>query len=64
LELGYNLPAKLTRKVNVGNARVYLNGQNLFTLDKLKYWDPESIQSRLVLHPIMKIYNIGISMTF
>jgi hypothetical protein len=64
MEIGYILPKSLTQKVSMSRARVYLNGQNLFTLDKLKYWDPESIQSRLVLHPIMKIYNVGISMTF
>ena len=64
MELGYILPKSFTQKISISNARVYLNGQNLFTLDKLKYWDPESIQSRLVLHPIMKIYNVGISMTF
>lgn len=64
LELGYILPKGFTKKISISNARVYLNGQNLFTLDKLKYWDPESVQSRLVLHPIMKTYNVGISMTF
>lgn len=64
LELGYILPKSFTKRISISNARVYLNGQNLFTLDKLKYWDPESIQSRLVLHPIMKTYNVGISLTF
>ena len=63
LEIGYNLPSQITKKVKMSAARIYLNGQNLFTLDKLKYWDPESIQSRLVLYPIMKIYNVGISLT-
>lgn len=64
LEIGYNLPTKITKKLKISNARIYLNGQNLFTWDKLKYWDPESLQGRLVLHPVMKVYNVGISMTF
>jgi TonB-linked SusC/RagA family outer membrane protein len=64
LEIGYNIPPKITKRIKISNSRVYLNGQNLFLWDKLKYWDPESIQSRLVLHPVMKVYNIGISMTF
>ncbi|MEI7421510.1 MAG: TonB-dependent receptor [Prolixibacteraceae bacterium] len=64
LEIGYNLPDRITKLAKISKTRIYLNGQNLFLWDKLKYWDPESIQSRLVLHPVMKIYNVGISMTF
>lgn len=64
IELGYNIPSRITQLAKISNARIYLNGQNLFTWDKLKYWDPESITSRLVLYPIMKIYNVGISLTF
>ena len=64
LEIGYNLPEKITKQIKISNARIYLNGQNLFTWDKLKYFDPESVQGRLVLYPIMEIYNVGISLTF
>ncbi len=64
LEIGYNIPPKITKRLRISKSRIYLNGQNLFLWDKLKYWDPESIQSRLVLHPVMKIYNVGISLTF
>ena len=63
IELGYNLPEGFTKLIKINSARVYLNGQNLFTLDKLKYWDPESIQSRLVLHPVMKVFNVGVTLT-
>ncbi len=42
LELGYTLPNQLVEKVGLTNARVFINGTNLFSLDHLKgYVDPE-----------------------
>ena len=41
LQLGYNLPASWTSKMKIGSARVYVSGQNLFTITKYKGWDPE-----------------------
>ncbi|CCH53440.1 TonB-dependent receptor plug [Fibrisoma limi BUZ 3] len=42
IELGYTLPLNLTEKVRLTNARVFINGTNLFSLDRLEgYIDPE-----------------------
>lgn len=64
LEIGYSLPVKIISLLRISNARIYMNGQNLITWDKLKYFDPESITNRSILYPIMKVYNLGISLTF
>ena len=64
LELGYTLPRALSNKLKISNARVYLNGYNLLTLDKLKVMDPESDQAGANYYPQMKIFNAGISLTF
>ena len=41
LEIGYTLPNLWFNKLRISNCRVYLSGQNLFTLDHIKYVDPE-----------------------
>ena len=43
LTLGYSLPQKVLNKLHMTNARVYLQGQNLFTITKYKGADPEGL---------------------
>ncbi len=64
LELSYMLPTDLLAKVRVNSMRVFLNGTNLFTLDKLKWYDPEG--NRLIgdFYPQSKVYNLGIRISF
>ncbi len=45
LELSYNLPVGVIKRVGLGSARVFVNGQNLVTFDALKIYDPESATS-------------------
>ena len=44
LQVGYNMPAKLLKKVSMTSARFYISGQNLFTLksDGFTVSDPEN----------------------
>jgi TonB-dependent starch-binding outer membrane protein SusC len=39
--LGYNVPAKLLKKINVSSLRIYLSGQNLMTWTNYSGLDPE-----------------------
>jgi len=41
LQIGYTLPQALTRKAKIQKARIYFTGQNLVTLTKLSFLDPE-----------------------
>lgn len=41
LTLGYNLPKSLIKKWGIGSARVYVAGQNLWTLTGYSGYDPE-----------------------
>jgi TonB-linked SusC/RagA family outer membrane protein len=41
LQIGYTLPQALTRKARIQKARIYFTGQNLVTLSKLNFLDPE-----------------------
>ena len=41
LAIGYTLPRNLTKKVGMNKCRIYVNGQDLFTLCPHKFFDPE-----------------------
>jgi len=41
LTLGYNIPPAILSKARLGNARVYVTGENLFTFTNYKGFDPE-----------------------
>jgi TonB-linked SusC/RagA family outer membrane protein len=41
VQLGYTLPAKITRPARIQKARIYVTGQNLLTLTKMQFLDPE-----------------------
>ncbi len=41
VQLGYTLPSKLLKKINVSKLRVYISGQNLLTFTDYSGYDPE-----------------------
>ena len=41
ISLGYNLPRSILNKIKMDRVRVYVRGQNLFTITNYKGWDPE-----------------------
>ena len=64
VELGYNFCSGVLKNAGIGNLRVYLNANNLFTISSLLKdydMDPEDIASR---YPMMKSFNAGVSITF
>ncbi|MBO9675296.1 MAG: TonB-dependent receptor [Sphingobacteriaceae bacterium] len=66
LELGYTFPARTLAKVKINSLRIFANGLNLATWDKLPYkdYDPEQTANGTALYPTMKVYNVGVSMNF
>ena len=55
-EIGYTLPAILSNKVKINTARVFMNGTNLFSLDKIPYGDPESLAG----YPVTRTITLGL----
>jgi TonB-dependent starch-binding outer membrane protein SusC len=41
LTFGYNIPQQLLSRVKMSNAKIYVTGENLFTLTNYKGYDPE-----------------------
>ncbi len=64
VELGYTLSTELCKRVGLSAVRVYVNGLNLVTLDKIKIWDPESTNSSAQYYPQARVINTGIKATF
>lgn len=63
VEIGYALPSGFLKKVGISGARLYVNGFNLITLDKLKWFDPEGDADRGSFYPQNKIFNVGFNIT-
>ena len=71
LNLSYNLPKEIARKLRADGLKVYVNGTNLFLLSKYTGLDPESSASSeqnaqgidLGTPPQPRSYQVGISVT-
>lgn len=61
LELSYQLPARVTEKMRVGDCRLFLKGMNLFSIDRVGIMDPEQIDME---YPSSRSYLIGINVLF
>lgn len=64
LQIGYSLPQALLSKIKVKSMMVYLNGNNLITLDKIGWYDPEGSSTTGSFYPQSKIYNLGVNLSF
>ena len=63
VEIGYVLPNTLTKRFGVGELRVYVNGNNLYTWDTLKLFDPEEANGS-PKYPLVRTFNGGIKVKF
>lgn len=67
VEIGYNVSPKLLRKFHVQQARIYVQGLNLLTFDKLGDVDID-LETKsgdgASWYPIQKVFNFGIDITF
>lgn len=62
LEIGYNVPNTVLSPIGLRNLRIYVSGQNLFTITPVKDFDPETADPRD--YPLNRIYNVGLSLNF
>ncbi|KXX69378.1 TonB-dependent receptor [Flammeovirga sp. SJP92] len=71
--LGYTLPKKITRKAFIDRMRVYVSGQNLFTLTNYSGMDPEvnyagddgvRMGTDFFTYPNARVYTAGLNVSF
>ncbi|WP_304841548.1 TonB-dependent receptor, partial [Phocaeicola sartorii] len=59
------VPRKWLETMNMQSVRIYLVGNNLFTLDHIKFQDPESsATSAGQYYPQSRTYTVGVNVTF
>ena len=66
LTIGWNLPKRWISKAFLTNATVYVSGENLFYISKIKGpYDPEAVTGNgAMVYPFMRTYSIGVNLTF
>lgn len=68
LTVGYTVPKRITKKINVDKVRVYFSGENLFTIqDKNLPVDPEVTQTEHMVgrsFPLQRTLSMGIQVNF
>lgn len=65
VEFGYQFNKKQLSSLKLQNLRVYVQGTNLITWDKVKYWDPELGDANSgAKYPISRRWTMGLEVTF
>jgi len=65
VNLGYTLPSSLTMKARISSVRVFVSGQNLFTITKAwDGFDPEINNANAEFYPVQRTYTAGLNITF
>lgn len=65
IQLGYNLPKNFLNKAKIDQARIYINGLNLFTIDR--FWDGFDVETPVgtgTNYPMVKTISVGIDLIF
>ncbi len=64
IELGYTLKSEFVKKMHLNTVRLYVQGENLHTWDKVKFWDPEVTERSGSRYPISSTWTFGLNVTF
>lgn len=66
LQVGYTFEQEWLKQVKVNSIRLYFSGDNLFTITKYPYLDPErsSVDGEFALYPQNKVLSLGASINF
>jgi TonB-dependent starch-binding outer membrane protein SusC len=64
VELGYNFATNWLERTKIQSLRLYLNAFNLFTITKVKDYDPEGNSGSGQFYPQQRIINVGVNVRF
>jgi TonB-dependent starch-binding outer membrane protein SusC len=72
LEVGYMLPRSLINRISVNDARIFVSGQNLFTITKYSGIDPDVVGANINLepgvdngnYPSSRVITVGVNIGF
>jgi hypothetical protein len=71
LVIGYTLPETISAKMHMQQFRVYLKGNNIYTLTRFTGYTPEIGSGDVLsngidtgIYPVSSIYSFGVNLTF
>lgn len=65
VSLSYNLPKNWMDAIHLDDTKIYLQASNLFTIDNIKYFDPESSSNTgLESYPLQRTIQLGLDLNF
>jgi TonB-linked SusC/RagA family outer membrane protein len=64
LEIGYNIPKDFMKYLSLESARIYVNGSNLWTWDKLPVSTIDPEQSGALSYGLTRTINFGLNLVF
>jgi len=66
VEFGYSVPKKVLSKLNILEARFYINGYNLFSFDSFSKYNinPEAPGAGVSGYPVTANYSVGLNLKF
>jgi len=67
IQIGYNLPGQLLAKAKIQGLRIYVSGNNLFSIDNFgPSYDPESGAANTIGigYPVQRVINLGLNVSF
>lgn len=69
IQVGYTLPRNMLRRIGVNNLRIFLSGENLFTITKMiDTFDPETVAlsgwNDGKTYPLAKVLSCGLNVNF
>lgn len=67
IQLAYNIPASVLKKIGIESCRIHIGGSNLITFssfNKLKFSDVEQTVGLGYNRPLRKLYDIGFEISF
>lgn len=59
-EFGYTLTEKVSKNFKLNNARLFVQGTNLFSIDRIEFGDPESLTG----YPVLRTFVLGVKIGF
>lgn len=62
-EIGYTLPERVSAHAHISKVRLFINGANLFCLDKIRIVDPE-FNYGTGNYPMQRVVNAGVDIEF
>jgi len=65
LQISYSFPKQFIEKIGLKDLLLFINGQNIFTISKMKEFDPEMniLQGTYAAYPTLKTYTMGLNVT-